>query len=37
VELLHGFHLHWPELDVDLELQSLQAPDQFPLVYSAGA
>jgi hypothetical protein len=35
VELLHGFHLHWPKLDVDLELSSLQNPDQFPLVYSA--
>ena len=34
VELLHGFHLHWPKLDVDLEVASLQNPDQFPLVYS---
>ena len=36
VELLHGFHLHWPKLDVDLEVASLQDPDQFPLVFSAG-
>jgi hypothetical protein len=35
VQLLHGFHLHWPRLDVDLDLASLEAPDQFPLVYSA--
>jgi hypothetical protein len=32
VELLHEFHLHWPKLDVDLELASLEAPDQFSLV-----
>ncbi|MBC8243992.1 MAG: DUF2442 domain-containing protein [Verrucomicrobia bacterium] len=32
VELLHGHHLHWPELDVDLELASLESPDRYPLV-----
>ncbi|MEN6406787.1 MAG: DUF2442 domain-containing protein [Thermoguttaceae bacterium] len=32
VTLLHGFHLHWPKLDVDLELAALKNPDQFPLV-----
>lgn len=36
VQLLHGFHLHWPRLDVDLELASLADPERFPLVYSAG-
>jgi hypothetical protein len=36
VQLLHGFHLHWPRLDVDLELASLDNLEQFPLVYSAG-
>jgi len=36
VELQHGFHLHWPKLDVDLEIASLEAPEQFPLIYSAG-
>jgi hypothetical protein len=36
VELLHGFHLHWSKLDVDLEVASLEAPDQFPLTDSAG-
>jgi len=36
VQLLHGFHLYWPKLDVDLELQSLQDFDRFPLVYQAG-
>ena len=32
VELLHGFHLHWPALDVDLEIASLENPAGFPLV-----
>ena len=36
VELLNGFHLHWPQLDVDLEVTSLEEPDQFPLTYSGG-
>jgi hypothetical protein len=36
VQLLHGFHLHWPRLDIDLELASLDDPEKFPLVYSAG-
>jgi len=34
VELVHGFHLYWPLLDVDLELGSLKDPDRFPLVAS---
>jgi hypothetical protein len=34
VELLHGFHLHWPALDVDLEVASLENPAAFPLTYS---
>jgi hypothetical protein len=33
VELLHGDHLHWPELDVDLSLASLAHPESFPLIY----
>ena len=32
VRLLHGFHLHWPALDVDLEIASLDDPAKFPLV-----
>lgn len=31
VELIHGHHLHWPELDVDLEIESLQKPETYPL------
>jgi hypothetical protein len=33
VELLHGDHLHWPDLDVDLCLESLAQPESFPLIY----
>ena len=33
VELLHGDHLHWPDLDVDLALDSLAQPESFPLIY----
>jgi hypothetical protein len=33
VELLHGSHLHWPALDVDLCLESLDHPDGFPFTY----
>ena len=33
VRLLHGTHLHWPALDVDLCLDSLDHPDAYPLVY----
>ena len=32
VELLHGMHLHWPDLDVDLELDSIKHPEKYPLV-----
>jgi hypothetical protein len=32
VELLSESHLHWPKLDVDLGMASLEDPDQFPLV-----
>jgi uncharacterized protein DUF2442 len=33
LKLLHGTHLHWPDLDVDLELESLKHPEKYPLVY----
>ncbi len=33
VQLLHSSHLHWPSLNVDLALESLQFPEKFPLVY----
>ena len=34
---LHGTdHLHWPALDVDLELDSIRHPGRFPLVDKRG-
>jgi hypothetical protein len=33
VKLLHGYHLHWPALDVDLELSSFENLESYPLVY----
>ena len=32
VKLLPGRHLHWPKLDVDLHLDSIEHPERFPLV-----
>lgn len=29
-------HLYWPELDVDLAVESIRHPEQFPLVSRAG-
>jgi hypothetical protein len=34
VELLHGVHLHWPALDVDLTVESLEHPETYPLIYT---
>jgi hypothetical protein len=31
VQLLHGFHLYWPRLDVDLEIDNLEHPEKYPL------
>jgi hypothetical protein len=35
VQLLHGFHLFWPELDVDLEIDNLENPEKYPLKYKS--
>jgi hypothetical protein len=32
VELLHQRHLYWPDLDVDLTVESIEHPERFPLV-----
>ena len=32
VKLQHRTHLHWPKLDVDLSLKSIQSPAAYPLV-----
>ena len=34
VELPSPHHLYWPELDGDLAVESLEHPEQFPLVSS---
>jgi len=31
VEFSHGYHLYWPELDVDLDLDRIENPEKFPL------
>ena len=31
VKLLHGFHLHWPIIDVDLEIDNFENPEKYPL------
>jgi len=30
-------HLYWPELDVDLTLESIRHPEKYPLISKAGA
>jgi hypothetical protein len=35
VELHHGDHLYWPELDVDLDLERITHPEKFPLIAKA--
>ena len=31
VKLMHGFHLRWPDLDIDLEIDNLENPEKYPL------
>ncbi len=33
VKLSHGTHLRWVDLDVDLDLDSLDNPESYPLIY----
>lgn len=33
VRLMHKNHLYWKSLDVDLELNSLENPEKYPLIY----
>jgi hypothetical protein len=33
VEFTHGKYLHWPALDVDIEIDSIKTPDRYPLLY----
>jgi Protein of unknown function (DUF2442) len=34
VRLINANHLEWPELDVDLELESLEKPEKYPLKFA---
>ncbi len=35
VQLPNPHHLYWPELDVDLAVESIEHPEKFPLVSEA--
>jgi hypothetical protein len=35
VRMPHPGHLHWPELDIDLAVESIEEPDRYPLVSHA--
>lgn len=37
VELPSSNHLYWPDLDVDLAVESIRHPENFPLVSRVGA
>jgi hypothetical protein len=37
VELPSPHHLYWPELDVDLAVESIEHPEKYPLVSQARA
>jgi uncharacterized protein DUF2442 len=32
VQLLNSHHLYWPDLDIDLGVESIEHPGRFPLV-----
>jgi hypothetical protein len=32
VQLLQPQHLYWPDLDLDLAVESIETPERFPLV-----
>ncbi len=34
VELLHENHLYWPDLDIDLTIDMMRKPGQYPLIYN---
>jgi hypothetical protein len=35
VELPSPHHLYWPELDIDLAVESIESPEKYPLVSEA--
>lgn len=34
LQLFHETHLHWPSLDIDIDIDSLKHLEAYPLVYS---
>lgn len=34
LQLFHGHHLHWPDLDIDIDTESLKNLESYPLKYS---
>ena len=36
VELPQAHHLYWPDLDVDLAVESIEHPERYPLVSKMG-
>lgn len=32
VQLLNERHLHWPDIDIDLAIESIEHPERFPLI-----
>jgi hypothetical protein len=34
IEWQHERHLYWPELDVDISVESIEHPERFPLIAS---
>ena len=37
VQLLSPHHLYWPDLDIDLAVESIEHPERYPLVSQAQA
>ena len=35
VKFLQGVHLYWPDLDIDLEIESLRHLEAYPLIYKS--
>ena len=34
MEINFGHHIHWPQLDIDIDLKSVNCIEQFPLKFS---
>ena len=34
LEFFHNQHLHWPALDIDIDIESLKHLDSYPLTFS---